>query len=158
MSIVNGSRPYVAALALVLVGALVASVSGCVTINAPATKPATPAPVTQPATTSSAVNTGDRVAAPWGGGSYIGSVTAVRGDKADVLYDDDKVTREIAISDLIVVVKKTWSVGDKVMAVWSSGKFYPGTVTEAKAGDVYVVKWDDGSSPSDVEAAKIYKP
>lgn len=160
MSTIRGSRLLRTALVLTLACMFVVPLSGCVTVNTPApeTKPATtPASATEPAADVT-VKTGDRVAAPWGGGQYIGSVTAVSGDKADVLYDDDKVNREIAVSDLVVVVVKTWNVGDQVMAVWSSGKFYSGVITQAKAGDLYTVKWDDGSAPSDVEAAKIFKP
>jgi hypothetical protein len=143
-------------MALALAGAVVA-LAGCVTITPPATQPAPqPAPAPAPAASNAAFKTGDRVAAPWGGAQYIGTVTAVTGDKAAVLYDDDKITRQIAFADLVPVTVKTWSVGDKVMAVWSSGKFYAGTITAVSPAGIYTVKWDDGSSPSDVEAAKIF--
>jgi hypothetical protein len=148
------------ALRIVVVFALtcaaVSLLAGCITVTPPATSQPTPAPTPAPAPTGTTFKVGDRVAAPWGGGQYIGSVTALSGDKSSVLYDDDKVTREIANAELTLVAPKTWAVGDKVMAVWSSGKFYAGTITAAKAGDIYTVKWDDGSTPSDVEAAKIF--
>ena len=77
---------------------------------------------------------------------------------ANVLYDDDKVVRPIPFAELLLIKKATYAVGDKVMAVWASGKFYAGTVTAVKPGEFYTVKWDDGSAPTDVEAMKIFKP
>jgi len=103
----------------------------------------------------SGLKKGDMVAAPWGGGQYHGTIEAVKGDSADVLYTDDGVTREVKIKELVLVKEKTWKVGDKVKAVWSAGKFYDGTIEKDKGDGLYVVKWDDGSAPSDVEAAKI---
>jgi len=97
---------------------------------------------------------GTGVAAPWGGSLYHGTVKAVKGDSLDVLYTDDKQTRTVKIAECKLVPKKTWKVGDKVMAVWSSGKFYAGAVTAAK-GATYTVKWDDGSAPKDVPAHLI---
>ncbi|MEW6266726.1 MAG: hypothetical protein AB1641_26940 [Thermodesulfobacteriota bacterium] len=98
---------------------------------------------------------GVNVAAPWGGGWYLSTVKAVRGDKADVLYADDKQVRAVSVSELKIVTPKVWKKDDKVLAVWSTGKFYPGVIVGDKGGGVYVVKWDDGSAPSDVEASKI---
>lgn len=152
----------VAIAAIVGVSALVL-LAGCVTIKtqptaqpSPAPAPASvPAATTSTAPASAAFKVGDRVAAPFGGALYLGSVTAINGDKASVIYDDDQQTREVSLSDLTLVVPKTWNVGDKVMAVWSSAKFYPGTITAAN-GDTYTVKWDDGSAPTDVAAAKIF--
>jgi hypothetical protein len=155
---VTRSSAFRSTLALVLVVAAAVTLTGCLTVNTTAPTEPTPAAAPAESTGGSAVKVSDRVAAPWGGGQYIGTVTAVKGDKADVLYDDDKVTREIPISELVLVTKRAWSVGEQVMAVWSSGKFYAGTITQAKPGDLYTVKWDDGSTPSDVEAAKIFKP
>jgi hypothetical protein len=101
---------------------------------------------------------GDKVAAPWGGGKYHGTIQGIKGDAADVLYSDDKQVRPVKLSELTVVQAKSWQVGDKVLAVWSSGRFYPGTVTATKDGNVYTVKWDDGSSPKDVAADLIMAP
>ena len=102
------------------------------------------------------VKEGDSVAAPWGAGMYLGTVEAVKDDKADVLYADDKQVREIDISELVLIKERKWKEGDIVSAVWSSGKFFEGIIEEDKGDGVYLVKWDDGSEPSEVEAGKIY--
>jgi hypothetical protein len=102
---------------------------------------------------------GSLVAAPWGGfGSlYHGTVQAIAGDTADVLYTDDKVVRKVKLVELRVVKARKWKVGDAVKAVYSSGKFYDGTITADK-GTAYTVKWNDGSSPRDVPPDKIMAP
>jgi hypothetical protein len=38
------------------------------------------------------------------------------------------------------------NVGDKVMAVWRGGGFYPGTI-RLISGNQYLIAWDDGSAP-----------
>lgn len=38
-------------------------------------------------------------------------------------------------------------VGDKVIAQWRGGGYYPGTIKELQDGQ-YLVAWDDGSAPS----------
>lgn len=102
------------------------------------------------------IQVGSTVAAPWSDGElYLGTVKAMKGDTADVLYADDGQVRPVKISELKLVEPKTWSVGDHVLAVWSSGKFYPGVVSADKGGGVYTVKWDDGDTPSDVAADRI---
>lgn len=47
-------------------------------------------------------------------------------------------------------------VGDKVMAIWSSSIYYPGTITTIDENGI-IVKWEDGSKPSFVENGKFYK-
>lgn len=106
------------------------------------------------ATQKAAYKVGDGVAAPWGGGLYHGTVKAVKGDSLDVLYTDDSQTRTVGVAECKPIPAKTWKAGDKVLAVWSSGKFYPGEVTAAK-GSSYTVKWDDGSAPKDVAAYQV---
>ncbi|MEZ5346306.1 MAG: hypothetical protein R2681_12215 [Pyrinomonadaceae bacterium] len=44
--------------------------------------------------------------------------------------------------------------GDMVLALWSTNSWWSGKV-EAVKGDKITVAWDDGSSPSDVETAKV---
>jgi ABC-type multidrug transport system ATPase subunit len=116
---------------LVMLGVLLAALtlSGCITIQTPpVTKPATEPATTEPAT-EAGFKAGDRVAAPWGGGQYIGTIQDVTADSANVLYDDDKVVRPIPFTDLVLIKEATYVVDDKVMAVWSSGRFYAGTIT-----------------------------
>ena len=38
------------------------------------------------------------------------------------------------------------NVGDKVMAVWRGGGYYPGTIRQID-GNQYLIAWDDGSAP-----------
>jgi len=45
-------------------------------------------------------------------------------------------------------------VGSKVMAQWSSGSYYAGTI-QSYDGTIYIVAWDDGSTPSAVTPAGI---
>lgn len=131
----------------------------------PETPPATPAPAVSAVATpepspaaEGAIKAGDQVAAPWGGGQYLGTVEEIKGESASVKYADDQIVREVKLSDLQAVVKKEWKVGDKVLAVWSAGRFYSGVVEADNGNGTYKVKWDDGSAPSDVEAMKIIEP
>jgi hypothetical protein len=45
-------------------------------------------------------------------------------------------------------------VGSKVMAQWTSGGYYPGTI-QAYDGALYTIAWDDGSTPMAVAPAGI---
>jgi hypothetical protein len=45
-------------------------------------------------------------------------------------------------------------VGSKVMAQWSSGSYYAGTI-QSYDGAVYMIAWDDGSTPTAVAPAGI---
>ncbi|MBC7851951.1 MAG: hypothetical protein IAF94_00800, partial [Pirellulaceae bacterium] len=45
-------------------------------------------------------------------------------------------------------------VGSKVMAQWTSGNFYAGTI-QSYDGTAYMVVWDDGSTPTAVAPAGI---
>lgn len=109
------------------------------------------------AATLAAVKPGIQVCADWGGAKYLATVTAVSGDKIDVLYaDGDKATlspsqvREIPWDPQL-------APGSRVLACWNnSAKLYAGTVMEV-AQLSYKVKWDDGSAPSWVPATKILK-
>lgn len=101
---------------------------------------------------------GDKVAAVWNDGSkYLAEVTKIDGDDVTVKYVDDSSSKTIAAKDVQPITVKKWNVGDKVKAVWSSGRFYSGTVSEAK-DPTYKIKWDDGSDPSEVTADKIIAP
>ncbi len=125
---------------------------------APAAPPATaPAPAVVPAPAAIAV--GASVAAPWTNSSlYLANVIAVNGSVAKVKYVDDSSEADLDLAKLIPVVNKSWAVNDKVLAVWAGGRFYAGTITAVKPNNTYTVKWDDGSTPSDVDAGKIVAP
>jgi hypothetical protein len=98
---------------------------------------------------------GENVAAVWTDGNlYLATVTAVEGDQVTVTYTDDGSSATVAASECRPIPDATFGVGDRVLAVWAAGRFYPGEVT-AVDGNMSTVKWDDGSEPSQVEAGKI---
>jgi hypothetical protein len=124
--------------------------------NLPSSDPSAPrAAATAPSRTLKA---GDKVAAPWGGSLYLGTVKSVGTEMAQVLYEDDKQVRDVKISELQKIEKKKWRMGDRVMAVWSSGKFHPASIVAEKQGNVYTVAWEDGSESSDVHFMKLIGP
>lgn len=45
-------------------------------------------------------------------------------------------------------------VGDKVIAQWRGGGYYPGTILELQ-GTQYLIAWDDGSAPSPTSSVGI---
>ena len=47
-------------------------------------------------------------------------------------------------SDTLLVARR--NVGDKVMAQWRGGSYFPGTITQVTGGQ-YLIAWDDGSTP-----------
>ncbi len=52
-------------------------------------------------------------------------------------------------------VAATLAAGDRVIARWAKNSFYEGTVESV--GDAKIkVKWDDGSSPSDIEKSEVF--
>jgi hypothetical protein len=149
------SAPLVLLVSLLMVTGVVA-LGGCITVNVPKTSVTPPAekPITaeKPA---SGFAVGDSVAAVWTDGNlYLATVQAVNGDQITVKYADDGSTKTVAATDVKPITKKTWVVGDKVLAVWASGRFYKGNVIEA-AGSNYKIQWDDGSAASDVSVDKI---
>ncbi len=109
-------------------------------------------------TTMSDIVAGSRVASKWSDGNYwAATVKKVNGATYDLLYDDGTNQSNTLENLLLLSDKITLKKGDKVMAVWSSsGKFYDGTVQEVKTGSA-MVKWDDGSTPTEVVFGKILK-
>jgi hypothetical protein len=119
----------------------------------------TPTAATPAATTgaegSGAFAVGDSLAAVWTDGAlYLATVTAVDGANVTVTYADDGSSGTVAAADCRPISDTAFTVGDRVLAVWASGRFYPGEVS-AVEGTTYTVTWDDGSDPSQVEAGKI---
>lgn len=98
---------------------------------------------------------GDSVAAVWEDGSYyLATVTRSEGDQVTVRWTDSATEDTVAAADVRPVEVREWSVGDRVLAVWASGRFYEGTITAADDPS-YTVAWDDGSTPSAVTSDKI---
>lgn len=135
---------------------------GCSTKEPSSTTPANTSTTqsTQPADTTPKAPTfkvGMTVAAKYYDNDYyLAEIKAINNDKYDVAYaDGDKAS--VYASDLKEIpAKLTLATGDKVLAVWQKAKFYPGTVQEVKASGA-VIKWDDGSAPSEVAFGKIIK-
>ena len=100
---------------------------------------------------------GMKVAAKWSDGEYyLAKITKITDGQFDVDYEDGS-QGTVAETDLkIVPAKPKLAKGDKVLAVWSGSKFYPGTVTEVKPKGA-IIQWDDGSAASMVEYGKIIK-
>ena len=92
---------------------------------------------------------GTMVGAEWIPGSlYLAEVTAVGDDgMITVTWADDGTESEVAEEDVFIIEEQEWSVGDRVLAVWATAKFYSGTV-ESIEGEEYIIAWDDGSEAS----------
>lgn len=140
-----------------------AMITGCSKKETTSTTPANTTSATQstqPADTTPKAPTfsvGMTVAAKYYDNDYyLAEIKAVNNDKYDVAYaDGDKAS--IYASDMKEIpAKLTLTTGDKVLAVWTKAKFYSGTVQEVKASGA-VIKWDDGSAPSEVAFGKIIK-
>lgn len=140
----------------------VLSLTGCnISLNAvPPEKTDTIVTTTETTPTEIAkYKVGDVVATQWTDGFlYPAKVTAVNGLKYNVDFDDGSKGTDYEESKLqLLPATLDLKVGDGVMASWTgTGKFYSGTVKEVKA-DGAIVKWDDGSDPSEVKFGKIFK-
>ncbi len=136
--------------------ALVAVLSaGCLPFGQPASPKATKADETVQPATDVPFAVGDLVAAVWDDGNfYLANVMGIKGDAVTVKYVDDQSTKTISPDQIVTIEKRTWAVGDRVLAVWALGRFYSGTVEKA-APDGYTIKWADGSTPSVVTPDKI---
>ncbi|MDH4139088.1 MAG: hypothetical protein OEV43_00775 [Coriobacteriia bacterium] len=98
---------------------------------------------------------GESVAALWDDGNfYLANVTDVDDREVVVRYADDGSSKTVPVTDVREIPNKVWRVGDRVLAVWYMGRFYPGEVI-AVDGDTHTIAWDDGSEPSEVESGKI---
>lgn len=138
-------------LGCVAVLTLIASAAVLTGCTKPTTENATPTP----AASSSPFKVGQPVAATWTDGNFwLAKVTAVDGDQIEVQFADDQSKLKVPAADIQPIEEKNWAVGSDVLAVWTSGRFYPGQITEAD-GTTYTVKWQDGSEPSKVTSDKI---
>lgn len=126
---------------------LTLALAGCVSV------PAVSPPTSSAPKSEFTVN--QTVAATWTDGNlYLAKVTAAKDGQITVQYADDNSTRTIPESDARAIPARQWAVGDRVLAVWSAGRFYKGVITKA-AADSCEVKWDDGSAPSQVAVDRI---
>lgn len=117
---------------------------------------------------SASVETDNAVAAPSVGDAVLaaddgarwwtGAVDQINGTIYTVKFDADGkiVARPLTAIAPLPNGSVDVVVGDKVVAEWSADTFYAGVVV-AVSGDTATVKWDDGSSPSDVSFDGITK-
>lgn len=99
---------------------------------------------------------GETVCAAWSTSWYEAEIVSFTDGIYQIIYSDK--TQGNLTSDKLrkVLTKEEIKVGDKVLAVWTSGKYYVGTVKEIKA-DGAIIAWEDGSSPSLAKFGKIAK-
>jgi len=107
--------------------------------------------------TKKAFDVGSTVAAKWSDGNYyLAVISSISGESYNVNYADG-TTGSVTTADILAIPSTTnFSVGDKVIAVWSSARFYPGTIEQLTKGGA-MVKWDDGSAASEVAFGQIIK-
>jgi hypothetical protein len=147
--LMRGMLLTVALLATGLVAGACGSTSGAATDD-------TSAASTTP--TAAAIAAGDTVAATWTDGNlYLATATSIDGDSIKVKYSDDGTSATLKTAQVRPIPATTFAAGDRVLAVWSKGRFYAGKITEAD-GQAYVVAWDDGSTPSSVQAGQVIAP
>lgn len=103
------------------------------------------------------IKAGSKVAAIFGSSWYLASVSEVKGDEYNVKYDDGTNGTVKANEIKAIPAVQKFKVGEKVFASWNDGaKLYAGVVQEVKETGC-VVKWDDGSAPSEVASSKIVR-
>lgn len=147
------ARQMVLGILLLLLAAVAA---GCGSSDqSGSTSAATPAAASPAATTTAAFAAGDTVAAKWADGKlYLATVKSVDHDTVNVVWADDGAAGAVPETDVHAIPAATFAVGDRVLAVWSQGRFYAGKVTKV-TGSSYTIAWDDGTTPSTVEAGRI---
>lgn len=109
------------------------------------------------ATSSSGINVGDDVVAPWGLSKVIATVTKVDGDKVTVKYSDD-TDGTVTVAECQILKAQEWKVGDVIQARWTDSNIYPGKIKAGAGPGKYVIAWDDGSPDLTVEAKYILGP
>lgn len=105
--------------------------------------------------TALAAQAGDQCAVMWGGSWYLATIVSAVDDNYTVAYADGDKKSGVRNTEIRHLPKDPeFEVGDTVMAVWSSARFYQGKVVEIGKGK-WMVAWDDGSAPSWVERGQI---
>ena len=99
---------------------------------------------------------GTPVAAKWKFDSvYIATITGVEADGQYSVKYGDGTSGQVVPGDVTPVnPTQELPVGAHVRACWKGAIMYPGTVT-ARHGNLYMIKWDDGDTPVEVEREKI---
>jgi len=102
--------------------------------------------------------TGKSICAKWGETSWYEAKIVSETDGVIHAIYYDNYESDITAADIkeLITDKSQVKVKDKVLGVWTSGLFYPGTVTKIEDAGI-TVKWDDGSTPSIVAFGKFVK-
>jgi hypothetical protein len=88
---------------------------------------------------------------------YLATVVSQDGDDVKVRYYDQTEATLPRSEVKLPLAKKEIKDGADVMAVWKTGRFYMGTVKSVtKTGAL--IRWHDGSPPSESEFGKIVAP
>lgn len=88
---------------------------------------------------------------------YLATVTDHEGENLKVrFYDQEEMTLPPQEVKLPLAAKEV-KEGADVLAVWKTGQFYPGTV-KAVTKTGALIRWHDGSPPSEAEFGKIIAP
>lgn len=97
---------------------------------------------------------GEKVAAKWSTSWYEATVIGRDGDNWVVRYSDNTLGTVRAEDMRHLLRKDQVQVGMRVLAMWRSTSWYPGTIVAVEDQGA-TVKWDDGSSPSFAPFGKI---
>ena len=97
---------------------------------------------------AAALKVGDPVFAEWTtNGWYHGKITKTCEVGWHILFDDGDqkcCTPAQVVKDIVPTAAQV-KVGTKVLAQWSNGRFYPGTVSAISGGN-YSIHFDDGDN------------
>jgi hypothetical protein len=93
------------------------------------------------------IKPGDIVFAEWVvNGWYHGTVGSVCGEEMYTILFDDGDTKCCGKDQIVhdrIPNKNTITMGTTVLAQWTDGKFYPGTIVKIE-NDYYYINFDDG--------------
>lgn len=90
----------------------------------------------------------------YGGYSYY--LSGLSSYSSDASPATPRLASEWILDRLFRLTSQAPKLGDKVVARWMGGSFFPGTVKEfVESGDL-VVQWDDGSAPSNVAPRDVH--
>jgi hypothetical protein len=97
---------------------------------------------------------GEAVSVLWSTSWYDAEVVSISDNIYTIKYYDGSEAEVTSDQIRKILKKEEIKVGDKVLAVWTTDKYYVGTVKEIKA-DGAIIAWEDGSTPSLVKFGKI---
>lgn len=106
--------------------------------------------------TGEIIKVGDSVAISWMATWYLGRVTALKGEKYEVLLADNATAVADSKNIKLMPSDPELAVGEKVLALWGTVGLYPAVILAIKP-EGFQVKWEDGSAPSIVTKGRIIK-